>query len=669
MLNKEQRSALSAVKNGKNLFLTGAAGTGKSYTIQSIVSWASVVGKTVAVTAMTGCAALLLGIGTARTLHSWAGVGLARESAQELAESVARNKKTARRWQKTDILIIDEVSMMTAELLEKLDIIGRHVRKRGIRFGGLQIVLTGDFCQLPPVAKVASFVFEAPIWTELIDEVHQLTEILRQRDPIFQKILTEARMGELSAESLAILESRKGLSFEDSEIRPTLLFTRNATVNEINRKNMDALDGEQRIYKVCTVFNEGFATKESISSANTGVEKLDKDAPYDTELEIRMGAQVMLITNLDQERGLVNGSRGVVVGYSLGGLPVVRFKSYKDPIIVERATWWMPDNENVGRAQIPLRIAYAMTIHKSQGATLDCALIDVGSSTFEYGQAYTALSRVQSLEGLYIWKLDQRMICCHPAVKRFYASMPVHVEVIEVIEPTVSEPTVSETTIDLWNINELMDSPTGKLLQARLAEIKETVIPTPENRFTALALTPDPAAVRVIILGQDPYHTLVDGKPIAHGLAFSSKSGIPPSLRNIYKELASDLSVSEPKSGDLSGWAAQGVLLLNDVLTVTAGKPQSHCGLGWEEITGKLIEKVLIAAPHVVIVAWGRNAQKRIAAKNLAPLITQHKHTVLNAPHPSPLSAHTGFFGSKPFSQANAALKANGVAVIDWVKI
>jgi uracil-DNA glycosylase len=169
--------------------------------------------------------------------------------------------------------------------------------------------------------------------------------------------------------------------------------------------------------------------------------------------------------------------------------------------------------------------------------------------------------------------------------------------------------------------------------------------------------------VRVVILGQDPYHTA----GLAHGLAFSVRPAVtklPPSLANIYTELASDLDVAKPETGCLDSWAAQGVLLLNDVLTVTLGSPQSHAGLGWEDLTARLLSAVLSAAPHVVVIAWGRFAQKKLEGKEMRSLLAPH--TVLTAPHPSPLSAYSGFFGSRPFSQTNAALIAHGQAPIQW---
>ena len=429
-LNTEQATALEAIKAGRNIFLTGAGGTGKTHTIKAIVTWARSIEKRVDVTAMTGCAALLLGL-KAKTLHSWAGIGLGRESPASLAESIKRSRRTLRRWLDCQILIIDEISMMMPELLEKLDFIARRVRrKESERFGGLQLILAGDFCQLPPVTKESKdnedkekplFAFQSAIWATLLDETHHLTKIERQPDPVFQAILTEARMGHLSPASIDILNGRKGLPWKTDEIRPTLIFSRNSDVSTINAVNMDALDGEEAVFKAITVTGSTTAASAD-SDIEAQLTRLDLDAPYEPILTLKIGAQVMLLTNLDQDRGLVNGSRGVVLHFNATGLPVVRFLSVPEPVTIDRATWMLPDNDQVGRAQIPLKVAYAITIHKSQGATLDCALIDIGSNTFEYGQAYVALSRVRSLEGLHIWSLNAAKVRCHPAVAAFYAS-------------------------------------------------------------------------------------------------------------------------------------------------------------------------------------------------------------------------------------------------------
>jgi ATP-dependent DNA helicase PIF1 len=710
-LNAEQAAALHAIKHGRNIFLTGAGGTGKSHTIRAITEWAHQAGLRYAVTALTGCAALLLNCG-AKTLHSWAGVGLAKDSPATLVDAIKRNRRAARRWTDTQLLIVDEVSMMNPEFLEKLDCVARRIRKRPEqRFGGLQLVLAGDFCQLPPVFRDMSggapkFIFEMPLWSELIDETIYLRQIIRQTDPVFQTLLNEARLGILTPASVGILERRLSLPWQENEIRPTLLFSRNTEVDEVNRRNMEALTTERRTFEAQTVVMDTTVSVRRAPSSGTSscagvpralivppddpdvlvaLERLDSDAPYVPKLELAVGAQVMLLINLDQDRGLVNGSRGVVSSFSDGGLPLVKFMNQRDPILLDRAYWWLDEYDSIGRGQIPLRVAYAITIHKSQGATLDCALIDIGASTFEYGQAYVALSRVRSLEGLYIWKLDPRKIRCHPAVAAFYATVPEPATtptaatggcstasaITEDGDPT--PPTYLDTALTdlspawLTVLRPYIASPAGIRLQERLAAqaLAAPILPAAEDTFAALRACPDPAAVRVIILGQDPYPTAGH----AHGLAFSVRTSVvklPPSLVNIYKELSADLGVAAPTNGCLQHWADQGVLLMNDILTVIQGARLSHAGIGWEDLTAQILATVLQVAPHVVVIAWGANAQKKLENTAVFKAIRDRGHTVLTAPHPSPLSAHTGFFGSRPFSQTNAALVERGLTSIEW---
>jgi ATP-dependent DNA helicase PIF1 len=425
-LTTEQQKAYQAIVDGKSIFLTGPGGTGKSFLLKTLYETIPErTGKHIAITAMTGCAALLIGR-FAKTLHSWAGIGLGRDPPNTLAATIRKSGKCLRRWLGTDILVIDEVSMLTPELLEKLDQVARTLRRSSAPMGGLQVVFVGDFYQLPPVnkdsEKETKFVFESPLWKEIVNETVQLTTILRQDDPVFQQILHEARIGEMSKESLAILSKRQDRSWQQLQIKPTLLFTRRAEVDNINDRNLRALQGERRMFKAETVFAPIEQTKgltESSPIVKQAIERLDKDGSYMAELVLAIGAQVMLLTNLDHEAGLVNGSRGVVVGFEPNGGPLVQFKSGA-AISISPTTWECEDLEGVSRKQIPLKLAYAITIHKAQGATLDCALIDIGTSTFEYGQAYVALSRVKNLQSLYIWDLEPMAFKTHPKVKAFY---------------------------------------------------------------------------------------------------------------------------------------------------------------------------------------------------------------------------------------------------------
>ena len=309
--------------------------------------------------------------------------------------------------------------MMQPDLFEKLDGIGRRIRGVDAPFGGMQLLLFGDFYQLPPISVGApKFVFESPLWAEAVHATIQLREIVRQKDPGFQDLLNAARRGALLPEHLAALEARRNLPWRDQEIRPTLLFSRRREVEQINAANLEALVGEAQTYQVGTKRDRGGA---AIPSAEV-LANHDKDAPYDTALTLKVGAQVMLNYNVAVEEGLVNGSRGVVRRFiDMEGemVPVVRFMNGTD-VAIERAKWELDNYKGVFRTQIPLRLAYACTIHRAQGATLDCALIDIGTNVFEFGQAYVALSRVKSLDSLYVWALDPAAVQAHPGVRAYY---------------------------------------------------------------------------------------------------------------------------------------------------------------------------------------------------------------------------------------------------------
>jgi ATP-dependent DNA helicase PIF1 len=700
-LNEGQLHALCAVQEGKNVFLTGPAGAGKSTLIQAIVTWANQERKRVDVTALTGCAALLLGQ-KAKTLHSWAGVGLAKGTTEALLATIQKMAYAKRRWKAAKLLIIDEISMMTPDLFEKLDTIGKAIRNKPQPWGGIQLVVCGDFFQLPPVYKTwdpsatARFVFDSPAWHSANFQPMLLSKIERQTDATFQKLLNEARLGALSEESIAVLKRRKGLPWKDLTIKPTLLFSRNADVDSINEANLAALERPLRTYEARTRVDKKDEEGVEYEDIPTGellerlVQKMDADSSYSPRLELCEGCQVMLLYNKDVEAGLVNGSRGIVVGFRKeDSAPIVQFL-HGDPVIVSEHEWKNNDVPCLKRIQIPLRVAYAVTIHKSQGATLDCALVDIGSSTFECGQAYVALSRVRNLESLYIHNLDVTRIRADPRVIEFYESLlPTETpKCVDLYEPAIvsqssslsSEPPFAPPGTPTSVISDCEDryvvpcafvagsqrahpswwpllatwgsSPAGKATLEKVAEARRTakIFPAEADVFAALQMPL--TAVKVVILGQDPYHE--PGQ--AMGLAFSVRAStkMPPSLKNIRKELKADLGedVWSSETGDLTPWVHQGVLLLNTVLTVEEGKAASHAKkMEWEVLTQQILKAVLEANPDVVFLAWGKFAQA--AAKEAGVPASN----ILETTHPSPLSASKGFLGSKPFSKANAILK------------
>lgn len=416
-LNKQQKNALDIMKRGKNVFLTGQAGTGKSYTLKVFIKHCIERNIKYAITSTTGVSALLVG---GVTLHSWAGILLGMEDKETLLERV--QKKAYIRWIRTQVLIIDEISMMSPDLLEKLDYIGKKVRRSPKPFGGIQLIFCGDFAQLPPVKS--DYCFKNTIWDLLVDTNIYLTENMRQTDPVFQRILNEVRMGEPSQETIEILQSRIGAQIQTADgIIPTKLYSHRATVAKINRDSLMGLITEKNPIRTYT--SKDRVKKKGGNLIGSRYEdqylsRCDKIFQAVKTLELCVGAQVMLLVNRDLKSGLANGSRGVVIGFE-NDLPVVRFVNGLE-VPIDRNTWSMKIAENiiVSRNQIPLMLAWANTIHKSQGATLDCAQIDLGATIFTYGQSYTALSRCKSLDCISIVTFDPNKIACSPYVRDFY---------------------------------------------------------------------------------------------------------------------------------------------------------------------------------------------------------------------------------------------------------
>lgn len=417
-LTTKQKEAFDYMVQGKNIFLTGPGGSGKSAVIHLFKKTFNNI-KTIAITSTTGISATMIG-GT--TLHSYLGIGLGTGSVEELTNKIIKNSKIYQRWLKLDVLIIDEISMLSPKLFDKIENIARNVRKikdnRLKPFGGIQLVLSGDFLQLPVVDDSDSFVFDAECWNKCVEHVVELTKIMRQKDKEFQEVLNEIRIGEVSKRGRKLLESRIGVKLKNElGILPTRIHTTNAAVDQINERELNKL-GEENFFQ----YDMEIYFFEFIKNREQSIEKYRKNILVPDTLYLCVGAQVMLLCNLDLDNGMANGSRGVVVGFS-DDLPVVRFLNGKECVI----NYWQWEIEE-GRkkqiriTQIPLKLAYAITSHKSQGSTLDYAEVDL-SNIFTFGQAYVALSRVSSIEGLSIININFRKIQAHPRAVKYYQDL------------------------------------------------------------------------------------------------------------------------------------------------------------------------------------------------------------------------------------------------------
>ena len=432
-LSLEQENALVAFRQNKNILLTGPGGSGKTALIKEMVEIGLEQNKQVQVCALTGCAAVLLKCDGAKTVHSWAGVGLATGPSKNVIERTSTNKNKRGNWSKVDILIIDEISMMSKKLFDILDSIGRIVKKKlNVPFGGIQVVFSGDFYQLPPVGdpdeeETTQFCFESDRWSESIDEIIQLTTIFRQTDAEYSKILSQIRVGKLYKSSYEKLLSRVNQPYPENGIKPTILLPRRKDVDNINTNELLKLESQNVEFIMKSIQDESVKSDKDKHKVKFTDEYREFETKYlmenvmaDKKLSLKVGAQVMCVANIDMEgpTPIVNGSQGVIIELK-NGLPLVQFINGHKRIIGWH-TWNSEKIPGLGIMQIPLILAWAITIHKAQGVTLELAQIDAGSNIFECGQTYVALSRIKTLDGLYLTAFDPNKIKVNKKVQEYY---------------------------------------------------------------------------------------------------------------------------------------------------------------------------------------------------------------------------------------------------------
>jgi len=512
-----QTTALNILKTGNNVFITGSAGTGKTYLLNQYTFYLKSRKIIPTIVAPTGIAASHL---QGQTIHSFFSLGIRGTIDDYYVESLLEKKYLQTRFSKLKVLIVDEISMVSPEMFLAMDKILRAFKKNNTPFGGVQTILSGDFFQLPPISKFPKekrFAWQSPSWRELELKTCYLQEKFRQDDNVLISILDEIRRGSVSAHSYEILNSRHHKKL-DMAFTPTKLYTHNVDVDRINSDELNKINNPAHSF---TYKSEGMAKN---------IEKIFKSALVLEEINLKKDAVVMFIKN-NHDLGYVNGTTGVVIDFDKQtGLPIVK-TSYGSVIKTTLEDWSMEnDSGNIVAkvSQVPLKLAWAITIHKSQGMTLDSAEIDL-SKTFEVGQGYVALSRIKNIDGLRLMGLNETALTVDPLI--------LHID--DRIKAASQKASDEIATISPENLEKIFESyilSVDGITDTKAIEVQELILKS-EKKIVKNSVTPTHIQTKEMIESS----TSVDDLALRRGM---SKGTIIKHL-SILKEQDSEINLDK----------------------------------------------------------------------------------------------------------------------------
>lgn len=417
--NENLNKIIDFIKNGENLFITGYAGTGKSYILNKLKKKFKID-----VTSTTGLAAVNV---QGQTIHSWAGVGICNRPVDDVVEKILTRAKLKKQIQTCEILAIDEISMLDANTFDYVGKVLKAVRGNDLPFGGIQVLLFGDFFQLPPVQKESGFCFDSECWQELELKTVFLEKIYRQNDEKFIKSLNNLRLNQLTEDDVRLFYDRE-VNYDTSGSDILHIFSTNREADNYNNFKFNSVNQPMKRYvsldkihrkKSAIEFDKNNLNEKLTKFDIMTWEMFDKCCKAPSALELKEGCKVMLLKNLNFAKGLINGSTGTVLGLDDETIKVLFDNGVEENIPKHVFEAYRDGDVVVSREQYPLRLAYGITIHKSQGMTLEKLVVDC-NRIFECGQVYVALSRIKSLDGLYLKSFNPRKVVANEKVLEFY---------------------------------------------------------------------------------------------------------------------------------------------------------------------------------------------------------------------------------------------------------